>query len=272
MTTRERQERLDVVLVERGLAPSRTQAQALILAGRVSSLGIRLEKPGHRIAAEAPIEVEPGPRFVSRGGLKLSAALAAFGVRAAGLDTLDVGSSTGGFTQVLLEAGASRVAALDVGRGQLDWGLRNDPRVAILEGINARHLDPSALPFRPALAVMDVSFISLERVLPPVAACLAQGGEIVALVKPQFEVGRGKVGRGGIVREPALHAEVLARLAAFAREREWGVLGAIPSPIRGAEGNVEFFLHLAPGRPGLEGESLAAAIEEAVRRGGETGA
>ena len=272
MTPRVRQERLDIVLVERGFAPSRTQAQALILAGRVRSLGIRLEKPGQRIAAEAPLDVKPGPRFVSRGGLKLEAAIAAFRVRPEGLDTLDVGSSTGGFTQVLLEAGASRVAALDVGRGQLDWSLRTDPRVVILEGINARHLEPSALPFRPALAVVDVSFISLERVLPPVAACLAPGGEIVALVKPQFEVGRGKVGRGGIVREPAQRAEVLARLAAFAREREWGVAGAIPSPIRGAEGNVEFFLHLAPGRSGLEGESLAAALEQAVRRGGEIGA
>jgi 23S rRNA (cytidine1920-2'-O)/16S rRNA (cytidine1409-2'-O)-methyltransferase len=269
MTAGGRKERLDVLLVERGLAASRAQAQALILAGRVRCAGTRLDKPGHRIAADAPIEVQAGPRFVSRGGLKLEAALHALGIRAAGLPALDVGSSTGGFTQVLLEAGASRVVALDVGRGQLDWGLRNDPRVHLLEGINARGLEPSTLPFLPALAVIDVSFISLELILPAVAACLAPGGEIVALVKPQFEVGRGKVGRGGIVREPERHAEVLRRLAAFARERSWGVLGVVPSPIRGAEGNVEFFLHLAPERTGLSEAALPALLEEAVRRGGE---
>ncbi len=269
MTLRGRQERLDVLLVERGLAPSRAQAQSLILAGRVSSLGIRLDKAGQRIDADAPLEVAPGPRFVSRGGRKLQAALAELGVLPAGLDALDVGSSTGGFTQALLEAGARRVIALDVGRGQLDWSLRNDARVVVLEGVNARYLEASCLPFPPALAAIDVSFISLELVLPPVAGCLAGGGELVALVKPQFEVGRGKVGRGGIVRDPERHAEVLARLAAFARERGWGLLGAIPSPIRGAEGNVEFFLHLAPGRTGLVGASLDAALRDAVRRGGE---
>ncbi len=269
MTERARRERLDVLLVERGLAPTRAQAQSLILAGRVRSLGTRLDKAGQRIAAEAPLEVTPGPRFVSRGGLKLEAALTAFGVRVEGLDALDVGSSTGGFTQVLLEAGARRVAAIDVGHGQLDWTLRNDPRVVVLDGINARHLAPSVLPFSPALAVIDVSFISLELVLPSVAASIAPGGEIVALVKPQFEVGRGRVGRGGIVREPRRHAEVLARLATFVAERGWGILGVIPSPIRGAEGNVEFFLRVAPGRAGLEGGALDAALEEAVRRGQE---
>ncbi len=270
MTPRERLERLDVLLVERGLASSRTQAQSLILAGRVLSLGTRLEKAGQRIAADAPLEVAPGPRFVSRGGLKLSAALAAFGVDASGRDAMDVGASTGGFTQVLLEAGARRVAALDVGRGQLDWSLRNDPRVVVLEGINARRLAPSDLPFPPELAVIDVSFISLELVLPSVVACLAPAGEIVALVKPQFEVGRGKVGRGGIVREPELHAEVLRRLAAFSRGRGGGLAGAMASPIRGAEGNVEFFLHVTPARPGLEAEALDAALREAVERGGGT--
>ncbi len=269
MTARERRERLDVLLVERGLAPSRAQAQSLILAGRVRSLGTRLDKAGQRIAAGTPLEVAPGPRFVSRGGHKLEAALAAFDVRARGVDALDVGASTGGFTQALIEAGAGRVAALDVGRGQLDWSLRRDPRVVVLDGINARHLEPSDLPFPPALAVIDVSFISLELVLPKVAASLAPGGSIVALVKPQFEVGRGKVGRGGIVREPELHVEVLTRLAAFAAARELAVLGVAPSPIRGAEGNAEFFLHLAPGRHGMDGEALGAAIRDAARRGAE---
>jgi 23S rRNA (cytidine1920-2'-O)/16S rRNA (cytidine1409-2'-O)-methyltransferase len=269
MTRREPHERLDLLLVGRGLAPTRTRAQALILAGRVSSLGTRFDKPGQKIPRDTPLDLADGPRFVSRGGQKLDAALRSFGVRPAGLEALDVGASTGGFTQVLLEAGAMRVTALDVGRGQLDWSLRNDPRVRVLEGVNARYLTPAALPFLPALAVIDVSFISLERVLPPVAACLAPGGEIVALVKPQFEVGRGKVGRGGIVREPERRAEVLHRLAAFARERAWGVLGVVPSPIRGAEGNVEFFLHLAPLRPGLDDAPLRAMVEEAVRRGAE---
>jgi 23S rRNA (cytidine1920-2'-O)/16S rRNA (cytidine1409-2'-O)-methyltransferase len=269
MIPREATERLDLLLVARGLATSRAQAQALILAGRVSSRGERLDKPGRRVPRDAPLDVAPGPRFVSRGGHKLEGALRSFGVRPDGLDSLDVGASTGGFTQVLLQTGASRIIALDVGRGQLDWSLRQDPRVHVLEGINARHLDPGRLPFPPALAVIDVSFISLERVLPPVAACLAPGGEIVALVKPQFEVGRGKVGRGGIVRDPVLRAEVLRRLSGFARARGWGVLGLIPSPIRGAEGNVEYFLHLAPGRPGVEDSRLPAVVEEAVRRGEE---
>jgi 23S rRNA (cytidine1920-2'-O)/16S rRNA (cytidine1409-2'-O)-methyltransferase len=269
MTRREPRERLDLLLVERGLARSRAEAQALILAGRVSSRGTRIDKPGQRIPHDADLALANGPRFVSRGGQKLEVALRSFGVRPDGLDALDVGASTGGFTQVLLEAGASRVAALDVGRGQLDWGLRGDPRVHVHERVNARYLTPAALPFLPALAVIDVSFISLERVLPPVAACLAPGGEIVALVKPQFEVGRGKVGRGGIVRDPERRAEVLHRLSAFARERGWGVLGVIPSPIRGAEGNVEFFLHLVPARAGLDDARLDAAIEVAARRGEE---
>jgi 23S rRNA (cytidine1920-2'-O)/16S rRNA (cytidine1409-2'-O)-methyltransferase len=269
MSSRGAGERLDAALVERGLASNRTRARALILAGRVRSAGRRLEKPGQKIAGDTPLEVEAGPRFVSRGGFKLERALVSLGVRVEGRSALDVGASTGGFTQVLLEAGAARVAALDVGRGQLDWGLRRDPRVRVLDGINARRLAPSDLPFPPDLAVVDVSFISLELVLPAVVACLAPGGEIVALVKPQFEVGRGMVGRGGIVRDAALHAEVLDRLAAFARRRGWGVLGATASPIRGAEGNVEFFLHVAPGRPGLAEPELAAALATALRRGGE---
>ncbi len=259
-----RKVRLDQLLVERGLAETRTRAQALVLAGRVSSGGVRLDKAGARMAADTPLEVEPAQRWVGRGGAKLAPVLASFGVPVSGRDTLDVGASTGGFTQALLEAGAARVIALDVGRGQLDWGLRNDPRVAVLEGINARNLRCEDLPFRPALAVVDVSFISLELVLPPVAACLQPGGEIVALVKPQFEVGRGRVGRGGIVRDPLRHREVLDRMAAFVRSSGWALSGLRRSPLRGAEGNVEFFLRIALAGPGLTEPAVAREIESAL--------
>jgi 23S rRNA (cytidine1920-2'-O)/16S rRNA (cytidine1409-2'-O)-methyltransferase len=260
-----RKVRLDHLLVERGLAESRARAQALILAGRVSCAGALAEKAGALVPDDASVEIASGPSYVSRAGPKLASALRVFGVRAAGRLALDVGASTGGFTDALLEAGAERVAALDVGRGQLDWTLRNDPRVLAIEGVNARYLAPGALPFRPSLAVVDVSFISLEQVLPAVASCLDPGGEIVALVKPQFEVGRGRVGRGGIVRDSALHLEVLARLARFARARSWGVQGVAASPVRGATGNAEFFLHLTPDRPGLAEDEIRAAAERAVR-------
>jgi len=264
-----RRERLDRLLVRRGLAPTRAKAQALILAGRVRSDGVRLDKAGQAIPEDAPLQVDEGARYVGRGGHKLAGALGALGVEAGGCDALDVGSSTGGFTQALLEAGASRVVALDVGRGQLDWSLRRDPRVSVLEGINARHLEPSMLPFSPSLAVIDVSFISLKRVLPAVAACLAPGGCMLALVKPQFEVGRGRVGRGGIVRDPALHREVLRSVVAFARESAWGIGGIARSPLRGAEGNVEFFLLLRTGDPGLDPSAVDLALEEAVGEPGE---
>jgi len=257
-------ERLDVVLVRRGLAPSRAQAQALVLAGQVRSDGQRLDKPGQRVAPDAPIEVLEGPRWVSRGGAKLESALDRLAVQVAGRDAIDVGASTGGFTQVLLEAGASRVVALDVGRGQLDWTLRRDPRVRVLEGVNARHLRPDRLPWQPALAVVDVSFISLRLVLPPLATCLAEPGEIVALVKPQFEVGRGQVGRGGIVREVALHREVLETMARFIGSRGWGLAGVCASAVRGAQGNQEYFLHIVPSRAGLDAATIDRRIHETL--------
>jgi 23S rRNA (cytidine1920-2'-O)/16S rRNA (cytidine1409-2'-O)-methyltransferase len=259
--------RLDRALVQRGLAPTRSRAQALILAGRVFSGTERMDKPGTRIRPDRDLRVEAGPRFVGRGGYKLHGALDTFGIDVRGLDALDVGASTGGFTQVLLEGGASRVIALDVGRGQLDWSLRNDPRVVVLEGVNARHLSPGDLPFRPAIAVLDVSFISLELVLDPVASCLLPPGRLVALVKPQFEAGRGRVGKGGIVRDPAVHREVLDRLLWFCGHRGWGILGVAASPIRGAEGNVEFFLDIAPGGETADGFDAAAALDAAVRAG-----
>jgi len=248
--------RLDLLLVSRGIVATRAKAQALILSGRVSSDGRTVDKPGLTLPPEAELSVVPAPRFVSRGGEKLAPILTRFGVDPRDREALDVGASTGGFTDVLLAAGARRVAALDVGRGQLDWTLRNDPRVVVLEGINARYLDPGMLPFRPSLAVIDVSFISLRQVLVPVSACLAPEAEIVALVKPQFEVGRGRVGRGGIVRDPALRAEALAGIVAFARENGLGPTAVARSPLPGATGNIELFLHLRPGTQGIPEDEL----------------
>jgi 23S rRNA (cytidine1920-2'-O)/16S rRNA (cytidine1409-2'-O)-methyltransferase len=247
-----------MLLVERGLAGSRTEARALILSGRVTSAGRRLDKPGQRLPGETPLEVSPGRRWVSRGAFKLSAALPLLGVDPAGADALDVGASNGGFTEVLLERGARRVAALDVGRGQLDWSLRQDSRVHVLEGLNARHLKPETLPFPPGLVVVDVSFISLRLVLPAIVPCLAAGGEIVALVKPQFEVGKGQVGAGGIVRDPLRHREVLEALVRLADERGWGPVDLCAAALRGSEGNQEYFLHLAPWRARV---ALAALLE-----------
>jgi 23S rRNA (cytidine1920-2'-O)/16S rRNA (cytidine1409-2'-O)-methyltransferase len=236
------------------------------MSGRVRSRGERLDKAGARIPADAPLEVVAGPRHVSRGGVKLEGALAEFRIPAEGRDALDVGASTGGFTQVLLEAGAARVVALDVGHGQLDSSLRSDPRVVPLEGLNARYLRPSDLPFLPSLVVIDVSFISLEHVLPCAWSCVAPEGDLVALIKPQFEVGRGHVGPGGIVRDPALHREVLTRIVRFARALGAEVHGLARSVLPGAEGNVEFFLHLAtrPGGsdPGGDDERIEALVRK----------
>jgi 23S rRNA (cytidine1920-2'-O)/16S rRNA (cytidine1409-2'-O)-methyltransferase len=257
-------QRLDQILVERGLAPSRQTAQALIMSGRVQVEGRTMEKPGVRVPADAGVSVAAGLLYVGRGGVKMAGALDAFNLDVAGLTALDVGSSTGGFTDCLLRRGAARVICVDVGRGQLDWKLRNDPRVTVLEGINARYLSPGDLPeaCRLDLAVIDVSFISLKLVLPRIAPLLderapgAAAGSIVALVKPQFEVGRGKVGRGGIVRGRSLRREALAGIATFALSMGLGVSGMIRSPITGAEGNIEYFvlLHLSAG--GLTAEEI----------------
>ncbi len=252
--------RLDVVLVERGITPTRVKARALILAGQVFSAGVRLEKPGQRVCRSAPIDILPGRRYVSRAAAKLVGALREFAIDPRERDAIDVGASTGGFTQVLLEEGAARVVALDVGRGQLDWSLRSDPRVHLREGINARHLEPRLLPFCPSLAVVDVSFISLALVLPAVARCLSESGEIVALVKPQFEVGRGAVGRGGVVRDASLHRGVLQAIARLSSSRGWGLAGILPAALRGAEGNQEFFVHVLPCAAGLSGPAVARII------------
>jgi len=243
-----RKERLDRLLVDRGLAKSRERAQALVLAGRVRVDGRPAAKPGVSIPLDAAIEViAPDHPYVGRGGLKLEGALERLGVDPGGRVALDIGASTGGFTDCLLRRGAASVVALDVGAGQLDWGLRNDPRVTVREGVNARLLAPADLPGPFDLVVIDVSFISLRLILPVVPPRLSPQGDVLALVKPQFEVGRDDVGRGGIVRDPRLHRAALESVAAAARAAGLGVAGGCPSPITGAEGNREFFLHLVTG-------------------------
>jgi 23S rRNA (cytidine1920-2'-O)/16S rRNA (cytidine1409-2'-O)-methyltransferase len=229
--------RLDLLLVERGLAESRTQAQALVLAGRVPGH----DKPGEQVDEAAPLDVIAPEPYVSRGGIKLANALDAFRVDPTGRDALDVGASTGGFTDVLLQRGAARVIALDVGYGQLHPRLRADPRVVVLERTNARYV--SELPFPPQLVTADVSFISLRKALPPLLELAAPGWHALVLVKPQFEAGRGDV-QGGVVRDPAVHVRVLRELAAAALA--WGAetAGIVDSGLPGPKGNREFFLHL----------------------------
>ena len=237
-------QRLDQALVERGLAESRTQAQALILAGLVFSGERRLDKAGDQVAADTAIEVRGKPHpWVSRGGLKLVGGLDTFGFDPTGRTAIDVGASTGGFTDVLLTRGAAHVFAVDVGHGQLHWKLRNDPRVTVLERTNARRLDATQVPRPVGAVVCDASFIGLETVLPAALNLAAPGAFCVALIKPQFEVGKGRVGKGGIVRDPALHAEVCDRIGAWLAARPgWSVRGIIPSPIEGPDGNVEFLI------------------------------
>jgi 23S rRNA (cytidine1920-2'-O)/16S rRNA (cytidine1409-2'-O)-methyltransferase len=244
-------QRLDLLLVDRGLAESRTRAQALIMAGRVRvGLGdaARLDrKAGDLLDPATPVSVTVPEPYVSRGGHKLAAALDAFAIDPAGLVALDAGASTGGFTDVLLQRGASRVYAVDVGRGQLADVLRRDPRVVSIERLNARTLGPGALPEPVAMAVVDVSFISLGLVLGPIAACIGPaGGPVVPLVKPQFEAGRAAVA-GGVVRDPAVHLDVLRRVVERARGLGLAARDAIASPILGPEGNREFLLHLVAG-------------------------
>ncbi len=235
-----KKQRLDVVIVKRGLAASRAKAQALILAGKVLLNGHVESKAGTQVAPDAEIEiVEPDHPWVSRGGLKLVAALEAFAISPEGLDCLDIGASTGGFTDVLLARGAKRVAAVDVGRGQLDWRLRNDTRVLVMEGVNARHLDGVDLPFAASLATVDVSFISLRLVVPALLGHLTEGARLVCLIKPQFEAGRDQVGKGGIVRDESVRRRVIEdtvrALESFGLEH----IGTVPSPIRGQKGNLE---------------------------------
>ena len=240
----DRDRRLDQLLVERGLAESRARAQALIMAGLVFSGERRLDKAGMLVAEDAPLVVKGRDHpWASRGGLKLAHALDRFEIDPTGLVCLDVGASTGGFTDVLLSRGAARVYAVDVGRGQLAWKLRVDPRVIVLERVNARDLTPALIPERIDLVVCDVSFISLTLALPPALTLTAPCARLVALIKPQFEVGRDQVGKGGIVRDSGARREVCERISAWlATQPGWEVLGLVESPITGAEGNLEYLL------------------------------
>lgn len=255
-------ERIDVALVARGLCDSREKAARLLLAGAVTVDGKRVDKPGVLVAPGADLRVTARPKFVSRGGDKLVHALDAFAVSPKGRVCIDVGASTGGFTHCLLEAGASRVYAVDVGQGQLDASLRADGRVVVMEKTNARQLSPDAFPDSPALATLDISFISLEKVLPSVFGVLTLDGEAVALVKPQFEIGKGLVGKGGVVRDAAHHRTVVSRVARFCVLHGWHVRGVTASPLKGPKGNREFFLHLT--RSGRTASDLDALIAKAA--------
>jgi len=254
--------RLDKLLVEKALLPSRERATRSILAGEVLVDGRRVDKAGALVETSAEIEIRGRSPYVSRGGEKLAHALDDFGVPVRGRICIDVGASTGGFTDCLLQRGATRVYAVDVGSGQLDDKLRRDNRVVVMENTNARGLDPRIFGDKPSLAVVDVAFISLEKVLPAVFGVLERVGETVALVKPQFEAGREAVGKGGVVRDPAQHRTVVSRLARYSILRGWHVLGVTASPLRGPKGNREFFLHLST--RGRTAADLESRIDQTV--------
>lgn len=267
--------RADTALCERGLAQSREKAQALIMAGLVYVGEVRVDKPSQKVADGEEMTVRgAGIRYVSRGAFKLEKGLRVFSVNPKGRICLDLGASTGGFTDVLLQNGAARVYAVDVGYGQLHYRLREDPRVTVMERKNARYLTPADFPQRPSLAVMDVSFISIEKILPAAAAILGDAGEVVTLVKPQFEAGRQRVGKKGVVRDAETHEEVLLSILRFVREEMgWFPAGVSFSPIRGPEGNIEFLLHLlpAPGGAGVteaDAKRVVLAAHQAISEGG----
>jgi 23S rRNA (cytidine1920-2'-O)/16S rRNA (cytidine1409-2'-O)-methyltransferase len=261
--------RLDTELVRRGLARSREQAADLIAAGRVAVAGQTAAKPATQVGQEAAIAIRPAgeaPDYASRGGRKLAGALASFtDLAVAGRRCLDAGASTGGFTDVLLRAGASHVVAVDVGYGQLAWALRGDPRVTVLDRVNVRQLAPAQVAPAPDLVTADLSFISLTLVLRALIACAAPDADFVLLVKPQFEVGRGNVGAGGVVRDQAQRAAAVTSVAAAAAARGLGVRGVAASPLPGQTGNVEYFLWLRRGAPQLDAAMLARAIEAGPR-------
>ena len=252
--------RIDAVLAERGLFPSRTAAAGAVRAGeiRVGRDGPLALRPSQLVEPEAELLVDAGPRFVSRGGIKLENALEALGIDFSGRDCLDVGASTGGFGDCMLQRGAARVAAVDVAYGQIAQSLRDDPRVTVIERLNAREMLPSDLPFAPGFAAIDVSFISLAKVLPAVVACLAPGGELLAMVKPQFELGRERVGKG-VVRDPSDRREAILGVAEAARGLGLAVRGFAPSGLPGPKGNIETFVWCAREGAGLE--DLESAIE-----------
>jgi 23S rRNA (cytidine1920-2'-O)/16S rRNA (cytidine1409-2'-O)-methyltransferase len=257
--------RIDRMLVERSLSESREKAARLVMAGQVLVDGRRVDKVGALVSADSEIEVQGRSPFVSRGGEKLLHALDHFGVDARSRVCIDVGASTGGFTDCLLQRGATRVYAVDVGTAQLDDKLRRDARVIVMEQTNARALDARLFEDRPSLAVIDVAFISLEKILPSVFGVLTPRGETLALVKPQFEAGREAVGKGGVVRDPAIHQTVITRLARYSVLRGWHVRGVTASPLRGPKGNREFFLHLSNhGRTAMDLEAMIVRSVEAT--------
>jgi 23S rRNA (cytidine1920-2'-O)/16S rRNA (cytidine1409-2'-O)-methyltransferase len=240
--------RLDLLLVQRGMADSREKAKALIMAGEVDVDGLKADKPGHLFSASSNISIKKvSLSYVSRGGFKLEAALDHFLIDVEGLTLLDIGASTGGFTDCLLKRGAQKVIAADVGYGQIHWKLRQDPRVKILEKTNVRHLKPKDLEEDINGAVIDVSFISLRLVIPPVSKLLLDNSFIIALIKPQFEAGRRQVGKGGVVRDPSIHKEVIDGLSSFFEGQGWNVVGCLPSPILGPKGNQEFLSYMKRG-------------------------
>ncbi|KLU61375.1 16S/23S rRNA (cytidine-2'-O)-methyltransferase TlyA [Peptococcaceae bacterium CEB3] len=260
-------ERLDSLLVRRGLAPSREKAKTSIMAGLVFVDGQRADKPGQEVAGEARVEVrgETIP-FVSRGGLKLAKAVQAFGLSFVGRVLADIGASTGGFTDCALQNGAERVYAIDVGYGQLAWRLRTDPRVVTMERVNARYLEESALPEKVDWIVTDVSFISLRKIFPAMRRILKPAGEVIALIKPQFEAGRQYVGKHGVVREPEVQERVIAEVVADALELGFCLKGLDYSPIRGPEGNVEYLMWLGNGpSPEPDREEIARVVREAQK-------
>ncbi len=255
--------RLDVLLVQRGMFQSRARASAAVLAGEVLLLPgrERAAKPGHLVADTVEVEVATRLEFVSRGGLKLAHALDRFGLSVTGADAMDVGASTGGFTDCLLQRGAAHVVAVDVAYGELSWKLREDPRVTVIERRNARTLEPAELPYAPGLIVMDLSFISLTKVLPAVLACAAARYDCLAMIKPQFEVGRERVGKGGVVRDPAVRREALVFVGRSAAGLGASVMGYASSGLPGPKGNLETFVWLAePGRGGAVADLEAAAV------------
>jgi len=257
--------RLDAELVRRGLARSREQAAELIAAGRVAVAGQTAAKPATQVSRDAPVTVaadDEAPQYASRGGHKLAGALAAFtGLTVTGKRCLDAGASTGGFTDVLLRAGAAHVVAVDVGYGQLAWSLRTDPRVTVLDRVNVRSLEPADVAPPPSVVVADLSFISLTLVLPALAGCAAPDADFALMVKPQFEVGKGRVGAGGVVRDPADRAAAVRTVCDAAFSLGLGVRGVTASPLPGPAGNVEYFVWLRRGAPPLTDEALRQAIE-----------
>jgi 23S rRNA (cytidine1920-2'-O)/16S rRNA (cytidine1409-2'-O)-methyltransferase len=264
--------RLDVVITERGLVDSRARARALIMDGKVSVDGAAVTKAGAQIAPDAVIEVvKPDHPYVSRGGLKLLAALDRFDISPDGLDCLDVGASTGGFTDLLLHRGARRVIALDVGKGQLDWRLRQDDRVVVMEGVNARHLSETDLPFPVHLVCIDVSFISLRLVVPAVLPHLGHGGFLICLVKPQFEAGRDQVGSGGVVRDEAVRRQVIDSTVSALVDLGLERVGLVPSPIRGQKGNLEELVVFRNSELGIRNsENFSRGAPGTSRRGRNT--